>query len=128
MIFPQALALTSATLEVAEGSETPIAAKLAMTAGNAPMEVEFDFRKTGKQIGEIAVDTDGGLLLLSENGAKLNIAGPEVALPPWDEYAGVYARFAELIAERAVDVDLLPLRLTMDALRRGNYVACEPFL
>jgi D-galactose 1-dehydrogenase len=128
MILPQTLALTSAILEVPENSETPIAAKLTMTIGDAPMEVEFDFRQTGKQTGEIAVDTDRGPLLLSENGGKLNIAGLDVALPPADEYAGVYARFAELIAERAIHVDLLPLRLAVDALRSGNYVACEPFI
>jgi D-galactose 1-dehydrogenase len=128
MFWPQSLALASATLEVPDNSETPIAAKLVMTVGNAPMEAEFDFRQAGKQTGEIAVDTDRGALILWENGAQLNFEGSDIALPPSDEYAGVYERFAELIAARAIDVDLLPLRLAVEALKRGTYVACERFL
>jgi D-galactose 1-dehydrogenase len=127
MILPEAPALVSASLEVPENCETPIAAKLAMTVGNAPMEADFDFRQVGKQTGEIAVGTDGGELLLWGNGAKLSFAGVEVPLEPWDEYPGVYARFADLIGRGAVDVDLAPLRLVADALRTGSHVACEPF-
>jgi D-galactose 1-dehydrogenase len=127
MIMPQAVALVSAALEVPENCETPIAAKLAMTIGSAPMEADFDFRQVGKQTGEIAVGTDGGELLLWANGAKLSFAGVEVPLPPWDEYPGVYGRFADLIGERAIDVDLAPMRLVADALRIGSHVACEPF-
>jgi D-galactose 1-dehydrogenase len=127
MIIPQGLALVSATMEVPENCETPIAAKLAMAIGNAPMEADFDFRQVGKQTGEIAVGTDGGELLIWGNGAKLSFAGVEVPLPPWDEYPGVYGRFADLIGNRAADVDLAPLRLVSDALRTGSHVACEPF-
>ncbi len=128
VIFPQSLALTSATLTVPSNRETPIAAQLCMALGDAKAEAEFDWRQPGKPTWEMTVDTYAGTLILLEGGKKLSLAGEDVPLPPSDEYAGVYSHFAELIGKQSIDADLEPLRLVLEAYQKGTHVATEPFL
>jgi D-galactose 1-dehydrogenase len=128
MILPFSLALTSATLTVPANRETPIAAQLSMAMGDATVEADFDWRQPGRPTWEMAVDTDAGTLILSEGGKKLSLAGQDVSLPSAGEYSGVYGRFAGLIGERSIDADLEPLRLVLEAHRKGAHVATEPFL
>jgi D-galactose 1-dehydrogenase len=128
MILPGRFALNSATLTVPANCETPIAAQLSLTAGDIKLEAEFDFRQLGQPTWEMAVDTDAGVLILSEGGNKLNLAGVDASLPATGEYELVYSHFAELISERSIDADLEPLRLVLEAQRMGTHVATEPFL
>jgi D-galactose 1-dehydrogenase len=128
-LLPRPFFLTSATLHVPENRQSPIAADLAFvdTAGVAITAV-FDFLQTGPQSWDIEVDTDGGLLRLSHGGARLWIDGALVHEQPEAEYPGLYARFAELIAAGASDVDVTPLRHVADAFLLGRRVAAPAFV
>jgi D-galactose 1-dehydrogenase len=44
------------------------------------------------------------------------------------EYAGLYRRFAELVALGRSEVDVSPLRHVADAFLRGRRVLVEPFV
>jgi D-galactose 1-dehydrogenase len=79
------------------------------------VHADFDFRQEGHQTWTILVETAQGNLLLSEGGALLNVDGVPQTVPPAAEYPNLYRRFAELIRESAMDVDLAPLRLVADA-------------
>lgn len=76
----------------------------------------------------IEVDTDGGTLRLSHGGSKLWIDDALVHERPEAEYPGLYARFAELIAAGASDVDVTPLRHVADAFLLGRRVAALAFV
>ncbi len=127
-IMPRPVHLTSAELEFPENRDTPIAARLAFadTAG-APVSADFDWRQTGPQTWDIAVDTDRGALTLSAGGARLEIDGQAVDQPPEAEYDGIYARFAELLAAGASDVDASPLVHVADAFMLGRRIVTDPF-
>jgi D-galactose 1-dehydrogenase len=127
-IMPNPVHLTSAELEFPENRDTPIAARLAFadTAG-APVTADFDWRQTGPQTWDIAVETDRGALTLSAGGAKLEIDGRAVDQPAEAEYDGIYARFAELLAAGASDVDASPLVHVADAFMLGRRVVTDPF-
>jgi D-galactose 1-dehydrogenase len=128
-VLPRPFFLTSATLHVPENRQSPIAADLAFvdTAGVAITAV-FDFLQTGPQSWDIEVDTDGGLLRLSHGGSRLWIDGDLVHEQPEAEYPGLYARFVELIATGASDVDVTPLRHVADAFLLGRRVAAPAFV
>jgi D-galactose 1-dehydrogenase len=114
---------------VPENRQSPIQAELAFvdTAG-VPVTAAFDFLQTGPQSWDIEVDTDGGALRLSHGGARLWIDGALVHEQPEAEYPGLYARFAELIAAGASDVDVTPLRHVADAFLLGRRVAAPAFV
>jgi D-galactose 1-dehydrogenase len=114
-ILPGALAVAAATLLVPSNRQTPIAASLGLGHDGAPVvAAEFDFRQSGPQSWDIAVETDAGTLALADGGARLAIAGAPVAVGENREYAGLYRRFAALIRAGASDVDLAPLQLVAD--------------
>lgn len=120
--------LEAAALELPANREAPIAARLAMrTAEGAPIAADFDWRQTGPQTWDIAVETDAGTLLLSHGGNTLAIDGAVQPLPPEAEYSGLYARFAELIAAGRSEVDVAPLRLVADAFLTGTRSVTEAF-
>jgi D-galactose 1-dehydrogenase len=120
-ILPQRLLLRDAELKYPENCATPIAAELTLTDADAtPISASFDFLQTGLETWEIAVETDGGRLLLSQGGGRLSIDGRELHLPPNAEYPALYAHFAQLIAAGRSDVDATPLALVADALLRGR--------
>jgi len=127
-IMPSPVHLTAAELEFPANRDTPIAARLSFadTAG-APVTADFDWRQTGPQTWDIAVDTDGGALKLSAGGAKLEIDGQAVDQPPEAEYDGIYARFAELLAAGQSDVDASPLVHVADAFMLGRRIVTDPF-
>jgi len=115
-ILPGALAVAAASLLIPANRQTPIAASLRLALDGAPIVVaEFDWRQTGPQSWDIAVETDAGPLVLAEGGARLAIAGAPVPIGETNEYAGLYRRFAALIRSCARDVDLVPLQLVGDA-------------
>ncbi|MEO8468009.1 MAG: gfo/Idh/MocA family oxidoreductase, partial [Gammaproteobacteria bacterium] len=128
-ILPKRLLLNDALMTFPENCATPIAAELRLADADAtPITASFDFLQTGPQTWEIAVDTDGGRLLLSQGGDRLLLDGREVPLGRNEEYPALYAHFAELIAAGRSDADATPLRLVADALLRGRRVAAPPFV
>jgi D-galactose 1-dehydrogenase len=127
-LLAQPVRLEEATLAIPRNRSAPIAASLAMrTAAGAPVSAEFDWRQTGRQSWNIAVETDAGALLLSDGGNRLTIAGEPIALPPEGEYPGLYTRFATLIRERRSDVDAAPLQLVADAFLIGRHSITDDF-
>jgi D-galactose 1-dehydrogenase len=126
-ILPRPIVLDDAELEFPANREAPIAARLSLrTAEDAPIAVDFDWRQTGPQTWDIAVETDAGRLLLSEGGAALTLP-TGTTRGENREYAALYARFAQLIRSGASEVDTDPLRLASEALRRGKVIPTEPF-
>lgn len=127
-ILPTPIHLVRAELEFPEGRDAPIAAKLAFEGGSAlTASADFDWRQTGPQTWDIEVETDSGVLQLARGGAEMRIDGKATVLDEDREYAGIYRRFAELIRERAVDVDLSPLIHVADAFMLGRRRTVEPF-
>jgi D-galactose 1-dehydrogenase len=123
------VSLAGASLERPTNREAPIAARLALRdARGASIEAEFDWRQVGPQTWDIEVETADGRLLLSHGGARLAIDGRRVVEGGDREYAGLYARFAELIASGGSEVDATPLALVLEAFRIGRVQITEPFL
>ena len=128
-IMPMSLHVRAAELSFPENRAAPIAASLVLTDG-ASVEVAaaFDWRQTGPQTWTIAVETDQGRLVLADGGATLTIAGEDQLREADTEYDGIYARFARLITERTVDVDLSPLVHVADAFMLGRRLTVDPFI
>lgn len=126
-ILPQALVLESASIDVPEGRQAPLAAKLAMRSGNAPVTADFDFLQTGPQTWDIEVDTDAGMLKLSMGGSILQLPGEPERKAPDREYARLYARFADLVRAGQSDVDIRPLQLVADAFLIAERSVSAPF-
>jgi D-galactose 1-dehydrogenase len=126
-ILPGELLLKEAEVSIPANCATPIAARLEIAGERFPVTAEFDFRQTGPQSWDIAIETDQGDLLLSRGGNALTIRGEAQAVSREAEYPRLYRRFADLIRTGQCDVDLAPLRLVEDALTQGRTIAVEPF-
>jgi predicted dehydrogenase len=127
-ILPQPLLLQEAQLVFPANWETPVAASLVFTDPNgADIRVELDFRQTGTQSKDIDVRTDAGRLQLSGGGSVMHVNGAPVVVGTNREYPNLYERFATLVRQRDIDVDLAPLRLVADGFVRGRRVSAEPF-
>ena len=59
--------------------------------------------------------------------SQLAIDGVPVDLGEDPEYARLYRRFAELLANRESDVDLAPFRHVADAFLLGRRIQLQPF-
>ncbi len=127
-ILPGDTFVLNAELEVPSNRKMPIAARLTMRTGPAPLTVDFDWRQTGPQTWDIRVQTTDGDAVLTEGGSKLSIAGVPVTLSTQTEYEGVYVRFAELISTRTLGVDLRPLTHVADAYLVGTQEATDAFI
>jgi D-galactose 1-dehydrogenase len=128
-ILPQPLILKDAELSFPSNCETPIAARLTLRGPDGlPVNAEFDFRQTGPQSWDIDIDTDSGRLLLSKGGSVMQVDDQPMIQAPDREYANLYARFAPLIRERRVDVDLAAFRLVADAFMCGRRSIVDPFI
>lgn len=127
-IMPMAMHLTSAELEFPRNRETPIAARLQFEdTHGAPVSANFDWRQTGAQSWDIAVETDKGRLELGAGGSEMNIDGASIEQSPEAEYDGIYARFADLLKAGESDVDLAPLIHVADAFMLGRRIVTDPF-
>lgn len=128
-ILPEPMRLLEADLEFPANRDTPIGATLAFaTSSGAPVRAVFDWRQTGPQTWDIRVETEDGGLLLQKGGSVLAIDGEAERTAPDREYARLYARFAELVAEGRSDVDLSPLMHVADAMMLGRRIEVEPFV
>lgn len=127
-IVPHALYVTGAALEFPEGRQAPIAAAVTLSDhARADIAADFDWRQTGPQTWDIAVETEAGELKLSQGGAKLEIDGARQVSADDREYDGIYARFGELVGACGIDVDLSPLVHVADAFMLGRRIAVAPF-
>ncbi|WP_136247833.1 Gfo/Idh/MocA family protein [Halomonas borealis] len=142
-VLPRPFFLRQATLEVPADCQTPIAARLAfMDADETPIAADFDFRQTGEVTWEMRIESDAGRLRLTHGGNRLLIDDEVVVDAPTgdgddepsrlaamvgQEYAGLYARFAELVAAGRSEVDIAPLRQVADAFLYGRRESVEPF-
>lgn len=129
-ILPVALYTTEAVLEFPENRDTPIAAQLKMLSEEgAPVDLDFDFRETGVQTWDMRIETDRGVLDLSQGGATVIIDGQPIAQESSlsGEYDRIYARFAQLIQRGESDVDLAPFRHVADAMMLGRRTVTGAF-
>jgi D-galactose 1-dehydrogenase len=128
-ILPQPFFLTHAELSFPANRAAPIAAGLTFADDRGlPIRAEFDFRQTGPQTWDIRIETDAGRLTLSSGGSRLVHDERTLVDEQQAEYSGIYRRFAELIANRASDVDLSPLVHVADAFMLGRRRVVEPFV
>jgi predicted dehydrogenase len=127
-ILHEPVLLSRADLQVPSNRQAPIAATLALrTASGTPIEAVFDFRQTGPQSWDIAVEAEEGGMLLSEGGNRLAVDGAVLASPPEREYPTLYRHFVDLVRSGRSDVDLVPLRLVADAFLCARFEAVAPF-
>ncbi|MEL6436728.1 MAG: Gfo/Idh/MocA family oxidoreductase [Pseudomonadota bacterium] len=115
-LMPSAVHVTSASLEVPEDCQTPIAASLRFgDAAGTEMQARFDWREEGDEVWQMAFETDAGTALLSGGGAVFSVNGEKLHEEPENEYVQLYDRFNTLVHHGESDVDLRPLTLVADA-------------
>ncbi len=120
-LLPGPLLLDESALRFPSNKDAPIAATLAATdAEGGTVAIEFDFDQRGPQRWDIDIETDQGLLSLTEGASKMAVDGVAVELPDDPEYARLYRRFAKLLKARESDIDLAPFRLVADAFLIGR--------
>lgn len=113
-ILPERLVVEEAELVIPAGRQAPIAASLRFAGRRR--SARFDWRETGEEAWSIRLATRSGReLALTGGGARLEVDGAEQPLGPFAEYPAIYARFAELVRARAVEVDSEPMRILADA-------------
>jgi predicted dehydrogenase len=128
-ILPEAVLVKDADLFFPTNCNSPIAAEVSfVTASGASINAAFDFRYAGVPTWDIDIDTDHGMLHLTEQGGKLVVDGKRVAAGTVEpEYPLLYRRFAELIRQRKSDVDRRPFQLVADIFLVGRRTKAEPF-
>ncbi|WP_267350677.1 Gfo/Idh/MocA family oxidoreductase [Sphingomonas sp. GM_Shp_2] len=126
-ILPRPFFLTEGTLSLPANRAAPIAADLSFRdSAGTPITMDLDWRQTGPQTWDIVVETDAGTCTLSKGGAVLTLPDGVEARED-HEYAGLYARFAELVQTGQSDVDVAPMRLVADAFLRGHRMVVDAF-
>ena len=128
-IMPAPVFIAEATLSYPANRAAPIAAELRFAGiDGAEMAAELDWRQTGEQQWNIAIDTAAGRAIrLSKGGSRLEVDGKVLVDEKPDEYGGIYARFAELLRTNQSDVDASPFRLVADAFMTGRRVVVDKF-
>ena len=122
-IFPGAVFVRGAELQIPGNAQAPIAARieLASPAADGPLRVSFDFRWSDEEEWTIEIaTTDGTNLRLEKGGARLLVDGAERECEGPGEYPDIYRHFADLIDERRSHVDVAPLRLVADCFLVGS--------
>lgn len=125
-IAPGPVTVRTSEFDVVTHREAPVAARIGLDLAGAGIALDLDFRHRGAEEWTIALETASSRrLVLSDGGACLSLDGiavePSALTPP--EYEGVYARFASAIHRQAIDVDLEPLRIALDAIACAR---CRP--
>ena len=119
-IFPGALTVESAVLQVPGNAQTPIAVDVEFIGGHG---ASLDWRGSEGEEWTIDVQTVDGLRVrLEKGGAELLINGERQACEGLGEYPSIYQRFIDLIDNRTSEMDLAPLRLVADCLLVGRRV------
>ncbi|MDZ3826976.1 Gfo/Idh/MocA family protein [Pseudomonas monsensis] len=127
-LLPHPLFVESAELRVPDNCQSPIAASIKMAdARRLDVRAEFDFDHGHDELWSIEIRCAEGVLRLDNGGALLSIDGVRQTVSEEGEYAAVYRHFQQLIADKASDVDVQPLRLVADSFFVGSRVAVEAF-
>lgn len=130
-LIPEPIYPRSAQLFVPKNRGTPIAAEVELTTDTGiPILASFDFRHTGAQSWDIAIDTDEGTMKLSAGGGLLTLGNDPVPAEPGSldaEYAALYRRFHQLITRGESDVDMRPLQLVSDIFLLAKQIPVESF-
>ena len=127
-LLPAPLLLDEAELRFPANKAAPIAADLRFTAGaDVPVAAAFDFDQRGPQRWDIAVETDAGVLTLTDGASRLSVDGAAINCPDEAEYARLYRRFATLLRERRSEIDLAPFRAVADCFLLGRRVEVGAF-
>ena len=130
-ILPDPIFVRKADLQFPSNRDAPIAADIEFgsdRSGDETLRAVFDWRQTGPQTWDIAVETaSGSKLLLSGGGTQLAIDGAVVVDEPEAEYPGIYRRFAGLLDAGRSEVDETPFEHVADAFMIGRRVVVEPF-
>lgn len=125
-ILPGPLLVSEARLLIPANRQMPIAANIVFAGRNRT--AEFDWRSTGREQWTITVSTAAGASIeLRDGGATLSIDGAVQQSGAHREYPSIYARFAELVGKRVVEVDAEPLRIAADAFLAGYREMVEAF-
>jgi predicted dehydrogenase len=126
-ILPQPLTVLSAAMDVPANRACPLTAAVSFRTGDALVDAQFDFLQTGEQTWHIEIDTDAGLLRLTDGGCKLELPGQPVLSGPNEEYPRLYRDFASLVRSGMSDVDLRPIQLVADAFLVADRRVTEAF-
>ena len=121
-IFPGPLFVQSAELHFPENAQTPIAvdASFASSAADGPLTCSLDWRRSEGEEWTIRIVSEGRRIELLGGGSQLVVDGQRQDCEGMGEYPDIYARFLDLIDNRASDVDVSPLRLVADTLLVGR--------
>lgn len=112
-LLPERLVVEEAQLVIPAGRQAPIAATLRFAGRNRT--ACFDWREKGEEAWSIRLTTHSGReVALEGGGARLVVDGAEQPLGPFAEYPAIYARFAQLVRARAIEVDCEPMRILAD--------------
>ncbi len=126
-IRPGTWQLAGATIEQPENAETPSAAHFRLGRNEDEIDVSFRFSVGGTETWSIRLLAENGdSLLLLDGGGVLSLNGGPAVRRPNAEYAGIYQRFAELMAARQIEVDVTPLDLVEEALRTADITPVGP--
>jgi D-galactose 1-dehydrogenase len=118
----------SARLLIPANRHAPIGATVRLQTGDGtPILCELDFLRAGAPRWDIVVETDTGVLQISERGFAMAIDGDPVTLGPEQEYRTLYSRFVDLVRAARSDVDVRPLMLVADAFLLADVTSIDPF-
>jgi predicted dehydrogenase len=125
-ILPMRLFVEDARLFIPSNRQAPIAATLSFAGG--AHGAEFDWRFDEGEEWAIRIETGSGLQVqLCDGGGRLLVDGAQQVAESRGEYPSMYARFAQLVAAKAVEVDREPLRIVADAFLVAHRELVEPF-
>ncbi len=130
-IMPEPIFIESAELLFPANRQAPIAANLTFGTGQHADEQltgALDWRQTGPQTWQIAVETVDGLkLTLSDGGSRLELDGEPPFVGPPDEYPDIYREFATMLDQSQSKVEAAPFQLVADAFMLGRRTQVEAF-
>lgn len=126
-IRPGEWCLSGAQFEQPENAETPSAARFSLSRNEDRVEVSFRFAPGNKEIWSIRLEAGTGETLhLLDGGTALSLNGGAAAKRASAEYAGLYQRFARLIAAGGSEVDVAPLDLVESAFLTADITPVGP--
>ncbi|MFM2354783.1 MAG: hypothetical protein RLZZ528_519 [Pseudomonadota bacterium] len=120
-ILPEPIHLSAATLDFPANRDTPVAAALGFAhPAGAKVTMALDWLQEGPQTWDIDVVCQEGAMRLTMGGSKLWLGGALASEGPDREYAGLYARMADLVRKGQSDMDLTPMVHVADAFTLGK--------
>tara|TARA_R110000772_G_scaffold190109_2_gene300976 strand:- start:368 stop:1297 length:930 start_codon:yes stop_codon:yes gene_type:complete len=126
-IRPGAWCLWGARFEQPENAETPSAARFSLGRNEDRVEVSLSFAAGDTETWSIRLEAGNGETLhLLDGGTALSLNGGVAARRPNAEYAGIYKRFAGLIAAGQSEVDVVPLDLVEAAFLTADITPVGP--